>query len=120
MKCSSTVKVFASSLLVLALAGIAVADPTNVSIAPPDGARLLAGQKFDLRIQGRGEGPFYATIAIDGVPLEFTSGAQGTTTTDGITAAGYGGFNLRGYSNTSPGRHTTTPPFTHPPGNLNT
>jgi len=120
MKCSSAVKVFASSLLVLELAGIAVADPTNVSIAPPDGARLLAGQKFDLRVQGRGEGPFYATIAIDGVPLEFTSGAQGTTTTDGISAAGYGGFNLRGYSNGSPGRHTITASFTDSTGTVNT
>src|SRR5260370_8691114 len=110
MKCSSAVKVFASSLRVLALAGIAVADPTNVSIAPPDGARLLAGQKFDLRIHARGEGPFYATIAIDGVPLEFTSGAQGTTTTDGITAAGHGGFNLP--PNLQPPPRTLPP---HPP-----
>ena len=120
MSCSIAVKMFASSLLVLELAGIAVADPTNVSIAPPDGARLLAGQKFDLRVQGRGEGPFYATIAIDGVPLEFTSGAQGTTTTDGISAAGYGGFNLRGYSNGWPGRHTITASFTDSTGTVNT
>src|SRR5262249_30802599 len=90
---SHSVRVVAACALGLALSGIAFADPTNVSIAPADGARFLVGQKFDLRVQGRGEGPYYATIAIDDVPLEFTSGAQGTTTTDGITATGFGGFN---------------------------
>src|SRR5215470_19842968 len=99
MKFYNAVRVFTASLVLLGLSRVAFCDPTNVSIAPPDGARFLVGQKFDLRVQGQGQGPYYSTIAIDGVNLDFTSGAQGTTTTDGITAAGYGGFNLRGYSN---------------------
>src|SRR6516225_2787680 len=120
MTFSSGVRVFAGSLAVLGLAGAAFGDPTNVSIAPPDGARFLVGQKFDLRVQGQGQGPYYASIAIDGVDLEFTSGEQGTTTTDGITAAGYGGFNLRGYSSSSPGQHTIAASFTDATGTVNT
>jgi len=120
MKRFHAVRVFANCVASLALAGAAFADPTNVSIAPADGARFLVGQKFDLRVQGQGAGPYFATIAIDDETLTFTSGAQGTTTTDGITAAGYGGFNLRGYSNSSPGRHTITASFTDSSGTVNT
>ena len=120
MKRFHAVRVFANCVVSLALTSAAFADPTNVSIAPANGARFLVGQKFDLRVQGQGDGPYFATIAIDDVPLEFTSGAQGTTTTDGITAAGYGGFNLRGYSNSSPGRHTITASFADSTGTVNT
>src|SRR5262252_4503273 len=120
MKRFHAVRVFANCVASLALAGAAFADPTNVSIAPADGARFLVGQKFDLRVQGQGAGPYFATIAIDDETLTFTSGAQGTTTTDGITAAGYGGFNLRGYSSSSPGRHTITASFTDSSGTVNT
>lgn len=93
--------------------------PTNVSVTPPNGARFLMGQRFDLRVEGRGTGPYAATIMIDGAPLTFTSGAQNTTTTDGISAAGFGGFNLRGYSNQTSGVHTITATFTDASGTVN-
>ncbi|MCI0441783.1 hypothetical protein L0152_01035, partial [bacterium] len=71
----------------------AFAAPTNVSITPPDGARFLEGQKFDLRVEGQGTGPFSATLTIDGVQQTFTSGVQNSDTTDGISSTGFGGFN---------------------------
>lgn len=98
---------------------IAVAAlPSEVNVTPPDGARFFAGQRFDLRVEGRGTGPFSATLAIDGVPQTFTSGAQNTTTTDGITTPGYGGFNLRGYTNSMPGVHTITATFSDATGTV--
>ena len=100
-------------------AGNAVfAAPTEVIVSPPNGARFSPGQKFDLRVEGRGTGPFSATLTIDGVSLKFTSGAQNTTTTDGITTAGYGGFNLRGYSEGTVGVHTITATFTDATGSV--
>ncbi len=95
-------------IIVLGAAGAVYALPTEVTVAPPNGSRFVVGQRFDLRVEGKGAGPFSATIAVDGVPLRFTSGAQNSLTTDGITAAGFGGFNLRGYSNFAPGTHTIT------------
>src|SRR5262245_38814260 len=92
-------------------AGAVYALPTEVTVAPPNGSRFVVGQKFDLRVEGKGAGPFSATIAVDGVPLRFTSGAQNSLTTDGITAAGYGGVNPRGYSKFAPGADTTPPTF---------
>ncbi|HEX7476426.1 MAG TPA: alkaline phosphatase [Polyangiales bacterium] len=89
----------------LCAANLASAAP-SVSVTPPNNARFLAGQRFDLRVEGKGTGPYSATLSIDGVPQTFTSGAQNTTTTDGLTSAGYGGFNMRGYSNGIPGVHT--------------
>ena len=65
--------------LVLAASG-ASAAPTEVTLAPPNGARFLSGQRFDLRVEGKGTGPFSATLTLDGVPLSFTSGQQNTTT----------------------------------------
>jgi alkaline phosphatase len=102
----------------LTSARVASALPSNVNITPPNGARFLSGQRFDLRVEGKGVGPFSATLSIDGVPQTFTSGAQNTTTTDGITVAGYGGFNLRGYSNTAPGTHTITATFSDSTGSV--
>ena len=96
----------------------AQAAPTQVSITPPNNARFVVGQRFDLRVEGQGVGPFSATIAIDGVAKEFTSGAQGTSTTDGISSPGFGGFNLRGYKNLKPGRHTITATFTDSTGTV--
>jgi alkaline phosphatase len=98
--------------------GVAYALPTNVSITPPDGARFLAGQKFDLRVEGQGTGPFSATLAIDGVPQAFTSGAQNSTTTDGISLPGFGGFNLRGYSQSRTGMRTIKATFTDSTGTV--
>src|SRR5262249_42605819 len=52
------------------------------------------------------------------VPLSFTSGAQNSLTTDGVTVAGYGGFNMRGYSTTALGAHTIIATFTDSTGTL--
>ncbi len=85
------------SLIVVAfgIGNAAFALPSNVSVTPPNGARFLVGQRFDLRVEGKGTGAFSATLAIDGASQAFTSGAQNTSTTDGISSPGYGGFNLR-------------------------
>jgi len=108
-------------LIVIAIgtSSAAFALPTNVSVAPPDGARFLVNQKFDLRVEGKGTGPYSATLAIDGAPQSFTSGAQNTTFTDNISSPGYGGFNLRGYFNNAPGTHTITASFTDSTGTVN-
>jgi alkaline phosphatase len=98
--------------------GLALAAPTEVTIAPRDGARFAVGQRFDLRVEGRGQGPFSATITIDGACETFTSGKQGSIETDGITSAGYGGFNLRGYSSETPGEHSITATFTDAAGTV--
>jgi hypothetical protein len=48
------------SILVVAVLGIGrqvMALPTEVAVTPPDGARFLAGQRFDLRVEGRGVAP---------------------------------------------------------------
>lgn len=115
-------KIFFRVLLFITVLGsacVAYALPTEVSITPPNGARFLPGQKFDLRVEGKGTGPFSATIAIDGAAQTFTSGVQNSNATDGITVAGFGGFNLRGYSNTQPGAHTITASFTDSTGTVN-
>jgi alkaline phosphatase len=113
----SVAGLFVAGLLLSSIPA-AHAAPTLVSITPPNNARFVAGQRFDLRVEGQGTGPFSATIAIDGVAKEFTSGEQGTTTTDGISSPGFGGFNLRGYKNTKPGRHTITASFTDASGTV--
>ncbi len=105
------------AVVVCALAGgNARAAPTEVQITPPQGARFLQGQRFDLRVEGKGTGPYSATLTLDGRPVSFTSGAQGTTTTDGITQAGSGGFNARGFSLRRPGVHTLEATFTDATG----
>jgi alkaline phosphatase len=96
---------------ILAVTTAAEAAPSAVAITPPNGARFVPGQRFDVRVEGQGTGPFSATLAIDGRDVAFSSGAQGTSTTDGISAPGFGGFNLRGYSNLSTGVHTITASF---------
>lgn len=48
--------------------------------------------------------------------MAFSSGAQNTTTTDDITSAGFGGFNLRGYSNPKPGTHKISATFSDATG----
>ena len=92
-------------------AGTVLAEPRNVRVTPPNGARFLVGQKFDLRIEGEGRGRFHATLEIDGKPQKFTSGEQNSIGTDGISKQGYGGFNLRGYSSEIPGTHIITGTF---------
>src|SRR5215510_3675353 len=105
-------------IIAMGTSGAVYALPTEVTVSPYDGARFGVGQKFDLRVEGKGAGPFSSTIAIDGVPLQFTSGAQNSMNTDGITAAGYGGFNLRGFSTTALGTHTITATFTDSTGTV--
>jgi alkaline phosphatase len=99
-------------------AASAQAAPSNVSLTPPANARFLPGQRFDLRVEGKGAGPFSATLRIDGVAQSFSSGAQNTSTTDDISAAGYGGFNLRGYENRRPGVHTLEATFSDATGSV--
>jgi alkaline phosphatase len=91
----------------------------TVNVWPPHGARFVRGAKFDIRVEGTGTGPdclYAATIAIDGVPQTFTSGAGDSNLTDGITVAGWGGFNLRGYANRRPGVHEIDATFTSSQG----
>jgi alkaline phosphatase len=101
-------------------AGLAVGSPalaaTNVTITPQNHAKFLSGQRFDIRVEGQGTGPFSATLAIDGAVQTFTSGVQSSTTTDGISLTGWGGFNLRGYSSCEPGTHTIKATFTDSAG----
>lgn len=105
--------------LCIAACGVTtLALPSNVTITPPNGARFLPGQRFDLRVEGRGAGPFSATIFIDGAQKQFTSGAQNTTTTDGITVTGWGGFNLRGYTSEVVGLHRIRATFTDATGSI--
>src|ERR1700737_3400731 len=113
-------RIFCLCLLiaVLASAGAVLALPSNVSVTPPNGARFFAGQRFDLRVEGKGAGPFSSTLKIDGLGQAFTSGVQNTTTTDGISSPGWGGFNLRGYSNSSSGVHTIVATFSDATGTV--
>ena len=108
-------------LLLLCLwgAGTAFPLPANFSIIPPNGARFLPGQRFDIRVEASGTAPFSATLTIDGATQTFTSGAQNTDTTDGISSATYGGFNIRGYSNKNVGTHTISATFTDATGTVN-
>jgi alkaline phosphatase len=101
------------SLAAAVLLGCASAyGATNVTLTPPEGARFLAHQRFDIRVEGKGTGNYSAKLWIDGQPVEFTSGVQNTTTTDGISLAGWGGFNHRGYSLPRDGVHTLKAEFT--------
>jgi alkaline phosphatase len=99
------------ALLAALLCTPAFAAPTQVTLVPPSGARFLEGQRFDIRVEGLGAGPFTAALAVDGVPVPFSSGEQNTTTTDGISPAGWGGFNLRAHAIRRPGLHTLTATF---------
>lgn len=109
-------------LLAVALCALAAgsvrAAPTDVTLTPPAGARFLQGQKFDLRVEGRGTGPYAAALTLDGRPLAFTSGEQNTATTDGITQAGWGGFDVRGFSAHRPGVHRLVATFADATGSV--
>jgi len=115
-------KVF-SSLLAMAAALAAVsasAAPGSVTLVPSEGARFLVHQRFDIRVEGQGTGPYSAKLWIDGHRATFTSGTQGTTTTDGISAPGWAGFNLRGSSLNHKGWHTLTAELTDATGTTTT
>ena len=115
-------KVFSSMLaMAAALAAVAAsAAPGSVTLVPSDGARFLVHQRFDIRVEGQGTGPYSAKLWIDGQRATFTSGTQGTTTTDGISAPGWAGFNLRGSSLTHKGWHTLTAELTDATGTTTT
>jgi alkaline phosphatase len=102
----------------LACATTAGALPSSVALVPPDGARVLEGQRFDIRVEGKGAGPYSASVTLDGKPVTLTSGVQATTTTDGITTAGWGGFNRRGHAISEPGLHTLAATFTDATGSV--
>jgi alkaline phosphatase len=109
-----TPKTALSALLALWASGLGAA-PQPVTIMPPPGARFIAGQRFDIRVEGAGTAPFSATLTIDGVKQTFSSGEPGAET-DGITSPGFGGFNLRGYSSSSAGWHDLRATFTDATG----
>src|SRR5262245_43370451 len=116
MRLASRLSLRIAVLLSLAASPFASAAPALVTLTPPTGARVLEGQRFDVRVEGQGTGPFRATLTLDGVPLAFTSGGQNTTGTDGISSAGWGGFNLRGLSIGAPGKHKLRAVFTDATG----
>ncbi len=97
---------------------VAAQAQPRVTLTPPNLARFVVGQRFDIRVEGQGKGPFSASLAIDGVPQHFSSGEQASDTTDGITTPGFGGFNLRGYSHQKPGAHRITATFTDATGTV--
>jgi alkaline phosphatase len=107
-------------LAMLFLAGFAAsaAAAPSINVVPPDGARFLQQQRFDLRVEGQGTGPYSASLSIDGVPQAFTSGKQNTSATDGISdvAKGWGGFNVRGYASGEPGWHNISAEFSDATG----
>jgi len=98
----------ALGLLALLAAMPAAAAPAGAALVPPDGARFLVDQRFDIRIEGQASGAATSRLWVDGRQAAFSSGAQGTTTTDGISSAGWAGFNLRGTALAHPGWHTVT------------
>jgi alkaline phosphatase len=110
------------TLAVVLLASTAQALPAKVTVTPPSGARFIEDQRFDIRVEGLGTGPFQATLTVDGEPVAFTSGAQNTIETDGISvkdAAGqWGGFNVRGFAFRKPGLHTLTASFSDGTGTV--
>ena len=104
----------AVALAAVVSAAAAHADATQVRLIPPTGARFLPGQKFDIRVEGKASAtsPSYsATLKLDGRPVAFTSGSSDPVNTDGISAAGFGGFNIRGFSIEKQGKHTLTATF---------
>ncbi|MFL5273995.1 MAG: alkaline phosphatase [Anaeromyxobacteraceae bacterium] len=106
----------AAALAALFLAPPARGAPTEVALVPPSGARFLEGQRFDIRVEGRGTGPYTAALSVDGVPVAYSSGAQDTAETDGITQAGFGGFNRRAFSFAQPGVHVLAATFSDASG----
>jgi alkaline phosphatase len=107
---SRWIRRFTAALLVVGAATVlAQSGPTEVRVIPPSGARFLPGQRFDIRVEGKGTAPYAATLAINGHPVAFSSGAPDGT--DGITVSGYGGFNVRGYSLHKPGKYELTATF---------
>ena len=118
MKLEVRIRSVAVALAALVWAQAAAAQATAVAVYPPTGSRFLPGQRFDLRVEGKGAAPFGASLKVNGTPVRFTSGAGNPATTDGIspfdpaTGKGFGGFNVRGYAIQKPGTYTLTATFT--------
>lgn len=109
--------------LLATLAAPVFAAPTNVTVVPGNGARFLVGQRFDIRVEGKGDpaaasNAYAATLTIDGKPVGFSSGVQNTLSTDGISKSGWGGFNRRGFSFDKPGTHTIAATFSDATGTV--
>lgn len=101
-----------------ALAALPVAAaPTSVTLVPPGTARFIVGQRFDIRVEGKGAAPFSATLKVDGQETAFT-GLKDPITTDGITTSGWGGFNVRGYSFATAGAHVISATFSDSTGTV--
>jgi len=95
----------AVALGVILSASAAQAQATSVAVWPANGARFLPGQRFDIRVEGKGTAPYSASLKINGRPVAFTSGTADPILTDGISKAGWGGFNVRGHSLRKPGNY---------------
>jgi hypothetical protein len=65
------------TLAVSLLAPVAQALPAKVTVTPPSGARFIEDQRFDIRVEGVGTGPFQASLTVDGEPLQRASDAGG-------------------------------------------
>jgi alkaline phosphatase len=114
MRSSLSIAIGAMIFVVVAWEGKAIGqDGPMVNVYPPDGTRFVQGQRFDIRVEGTGAAAdqYSASLLIDGKPVPFTSGASDAVNTDGITSPGWGGFNVRGYSNKRPGLHTIQASF---------
>ncbi len=97
-----------------------IVEPTTggptVNVWPAHGARFVKGARFDIRVEGTGTDGFSASLKIDGREQAFTSGSGDPIGTDGISKSGWGGFNIRGYSNLQPGAHELDATFTSSQG----
>ncbi|WP_420597368.1 alkaline phosphatase [Deinococcus sp.] len=89
-----------ASLLLGSLLTVSAAAAADVTIYPYDGAQLLAGQKFDLRVEVSGiTAGQEASVMLDGQPM--TGLAKTNTVADSVE------YIVRGVSLT-PGQHTVT------------
>ena len=116
--------------LLATAATAAFAAPQGVALVPPNGARFLENQRFDIRVEGYGQGAYSASLKVNGQDVQFTSGEQGTTTTDGVSAVEkdasgavtrtWGGFNARGFSFSRPGKYKLEATFKDATGETST
>jgi hypothetical protein len=60
------------ALMLGTAATAALAAPQGVTLVPPNGARFLEHQRFDIRVEGQGASPYAAEIKINGRKVSFT------------------------------------------------
>ena len=99
----SAIRIAAALACVLLALGAEAQTAPRVTLVPPSGARFLAGQRFDIRVEVDAPSAA-ATLTLNGRPVTFTSGAPDGQ--DGISSPGVAGFNVRGFSVARPGRYT--------------